>query len=236
MIDSVSRVPASVRPTGLSHEGGNGGYVRTLRIPERSRRICFVNWANDGRYSVHMNRRHFVSNLAGAAGLLPVRASGQSSDPGVKRVLVMFKCHLDVGFVDTQAAIVKRYFEQYFPLAIRTARGLRQENEDRYVWTTGSWLLYEYLEQAGSAERKAMEQAIVDGDIAWHALPFTWQTELLNGSAIEGAVGFSKSLDRRFGRRTTGAKMTDVPGHSRGIIGSAFEERRHIPEYWCPRK
>lgn len=76
MIDSVSRVPASVRPTGLSHEGGNGGYVRTLRIPERSRRICFVNWANDGLYSVHMNRRRFVSNPAGAVaagtGITPI--------------------------------------------------------------------------------------------------------------------------------------------------------------------
>lgn len=129
----------------------------------------------------------------------------------------MFKCHLDVGFVDTQAAIVKKYFEQYFPQAIRTARALR-EGEDRYVWTTGYWLLYEYLEQAGPAERRRMEQAIADGDTAWHALPFTWQTELLNGSVISGAIGFSWSLDRRFGRRSRGAKMTDVPGHCRGII------------------
>jgi hypothetical protein len=64
-----------------------------------------------------------------------------------------------------------------------------------------------------------MEQAIKRGDIAWHALPFTWQTELLTRSFITGAVGFSKSLDKRFGRKTTGAKMTDVPGHSRGLIG-----------------
>ena len=68
-----------------------------------------------------------------------------------------------------------------------------------------------------------MEQAIAAGDIAWHALPFSWQTELLNRSAIAGAIGFSKSLDRRFGRKTTGAKMTDVPGHSRGIIGPLAE-------------
>ena len=165
-----------------------------------------------------MNRRRFVSNLAGAAGLLAARASAQAPDESVKRVLTMFKCHLDVGFVDTQAAIVKKYFEQYFPQAIRTARYLRETGEERYVWTTGSWLLYEYLEQAGAEERKRMEQAIADGDIAWHALPFTWQTELLNGSAISGAIGFSKSLDWRFGRTTTGAKMTDVPGHCRGII------------------
>ena len=88
----------------------------------------------------------------------------------------------------------------------------------RYVWTTGSWLLFEYLEQASAAERKTMEDAIARGDIAWHALPFTWQTEMLSPSMIEGSLALSQSLDRRFGTVTTGAKMTDVPGHTRGII------------------
>jgi len=135
----------------------------------------------------------------------------------------MFKCHLDVGFIDTQAAVIKKYFEQHFPNAIQIAKTLRRSGDQRYVWTTGSWLLYEYLEQARTGERKRVEQAIQDGDIAWHALPFTWQTELLNRSAIAGAIGFSKSLDRRFGRKTTGAKMTDVPGHSRGLIAPLAE-------------
>ncbi len=162
-----------------------------------------------------MHRRRFVSNLIGAAGGV---AWGQAQD--VRRVLVMFKCHLDVGFVDTQAAVIKKYFDQYFPQAIRLANTLRETGQERYVWTTGSWLLYEYLEQAGAADRKRMEQAIARGDIAWHALPFTWQSELLDRSAITGAIGFSKSLDRRFGRKTTGAKMTDVPGHTRGLIAA----------------
>ena len=171
-----------------------------------------------------MNRRRFVSNLFGAVAF---RGAAQTKtarpDLSVKRVLVMFKCHLDVGFVDTQAAVIRKYFEQHFPNAIQIGKKLRDSGEERYVWTTGSWLLYEYLEQAGSEERKRMEQAIMAGDIAWHALPFTWQTELLNRSAIGGAIGFSKSLDRRFGRKTTGAKMTDVPGHSRGLIGPLTE-------------
>ena len=63
-----------------------------------------------------------------------------------------------------------------------------------------------------------MEEAIARGDIAWHALPFTWQTEMLDPSMIEGSLAISRSLDRRFGVVTTGAKMTDVPGHTRGII------------------
>ena len=82
----------------------------------------------------------------------------------------------------------------------------------------GSWLVYEYLEQASAPDRRRMEQAITRGDIAWHALPFSWQTELMDPSMIAGSIGLSQALDRRFGRTTTGAKMTDVPGHTRGLV------------------
>lgn len=136
----------------------------------------------------------------------------------VKRVLVVFKCHLDVGFTQTQAQVMRRYFDVYYPAAMERAAAMRARGRDRYVWTTGSWLLYEYLEQATPAQRRAMDAAIAHGDIAWHALPFSWQTELLDRSMITGGLGFSAALDRRFGHTTTGAKMTDVPGHSRGIV------------------
>jgi hypothetical protein len=174
-----------------------------------------------------MRRRNFVRNLL-AAGALPKLIPGTAlaaqateapaPDPAVKRVLVMFKCHLDVGFVDTQANIIKKYFEVYFPRAIETAAAIRREGNDRYIWTTGSWLIYQYLERP-MARRQQMEQAIAAGDLAWHALPFTWQTELMDRSLISGALGLSRSLDQRFGRTTTGAKMTDVPGHTRALIG-----------------
>ena len=151
----------------------------------------------------------------------PAHLTAQTTTPetDVKRVLVVFKCHLDVGFTNTQAAVVHRYFDQYFPQAIRTASELRQDGRRQYVWTTGSWLLYEYLEQAAPEDRKRMEQAVGDGAIAWHALPFSWQTELLEPSMISASLALSESLDRRFGRKTTGAKMTDVPGHTRGLVG-----------------
>lgn len=173
-----------------------------------------------------IKRRDFVRTLAGAAGSLlcdPAGAQEASQPASVKKVLVVFKCHFDLGFIDTQAGVMRKYFEQYFPHAISIAGTMRQSGEDRYVWTTGSWLLYEYLEQADAQQRKRMEKAIADGGIAWHALPFSWQTELLDRSMIVGAIGFSKSLDKRFGRTTTGAKMTDVPGHSRGLISPLVE-------------
>ncbi|MGA8729242.1 MAG: DUF5054 domain-containing protein [Terracidiphilus sp.] len=136
----------------------------------------------------------------------------------IKKILAMFKCHFDAGFIDTQAAVVHRYFNEYFPHAIELAEKSRQPGANRYVWTTGSWLVYEYLEQASPADRKRMEDAIAHGDIAWHALPFSWQTEMIDPSMISAGIALSKSLDHRFGRTTTGAKMTDVPGHTRGII------------------
>ena len=86
------------------------------------------------------------------------------------------------------------------------------------MWTTGSWLLYEYLEQASAEQRRRMEQAIRSGFIAWHAIPFSWQTEMMDPTLISGAMALSQSLDGRLGRRTTGAKLTDVPGHTRGIV------------------
>lgn len=171
-----------------------------------------------------MKRRDFLGMAAaGVFGSIRASAQDETPSPDVKRVLVMFKCHFDLGFIDTQAAIMRKYFKQYFPLAIATTRQMRDKGEDRYVWTTGSWLLYEYLEQADARDRQRMEQAVQQGDIAWHALPFNWQTELLDRSLIAGTIGLSKSLDRRFNRTTTGAKMTDVPGHTRGLIGPLSE-------------
>jgi hypothetical protein len=170
-----------------------------------------------------MQRRDFLKSVVGSAllwnsrGLFAFQAT-PAPDPEVKRVLVMFKCHFDAGFVDTQAAVVQRYIKEYFPKAIALAQQLRESGTQRYVWTTGSWLLYEYLEQATPQERARMEKAISDGDIAWHALPFSWQTELMDQSLISGGIALSRSLDKRFGTTTTGAKMSDVPGHTRGLV------------------
>ena len=175
-----------------------------------------------------MQRRNFIKSVValGGASVLGQKSSFAFQDesytptphPDVKRVLIMFKCHFDAGFVATQATVVDWYFADYFPEAIRLASNQRHIGGPSYVWTTGSWLVYEYLEQASSQERKTMEQAITRGDIAWHALPFSWQTELMDPSMIAGSIGLSQALDKRFGRTTTGAKMTDVPGHTRGLI------------------
>ena len=171
-----------------------------------------------------MQRRTFLRMaalsglLAGSSAGLEAMAPVGKSPAEVQTVLLVTMCHLDVGFTQTQGQVLRKYFDVYFPEAIRIAAAMRKAGGDRYIWTTGSWLLYEYLEQASPAGRRMMEDAIAAGDICWHAMPFNWQTEMISRSMIDGAMGFSSTLDRRFGHRTTGGKMTDVPGHSRGLV------------------
>lgn len=131
---------------------------------------------------------------------------------------LIFKTHLDVGFTDFSANVVRNYFQHYIPRAIELAREMRQSGSDRFVWTTGSWLIYEYLEQASAAERRLMEEAITAGDITWHALPFTTHSENMDASLFRFGLTLSQELDRRYGKHTIAAKMTDVPGHTRGIV------------------
>ncbi len=51
---------------------------------------------------------------------------------------------------------------------------------------------------------------------------------MMDASMISASIGLSHALDARFSRTTTGAKMTDVPGHTRGIIGARLRGGRQV--------
>ena len=68
---------------------------------------------------------------------------------------LIFKTHLDIGFTDSAAGVIQNYFSNYIPAALATARKIcAMERTEKFIWTTGSWLIYEYLERANSAQRK----------------------------------------------------------------------------------
>lgn len=152
-------------------------------------------------------------------------------DP-LKVIHLVFKTHLDIGFTDLARNVVARYFDDFIPRALAVAEELRSSGDDvRFRWTTGAWLIYEYLEHAAPAERARMERAIADGDIVWHALPFTTHSELMDADLFRFGLSLARRLDERFGRRTIAAKMTDVPGHTRAIVpllASAGVQLLHI--------
>lgn len=136
-----------------------------------------------------------------------------------KKIHLIFKTHLDLGFTDLARHVATAYFERYIPHALHVADELRRAGgTERFVWTTGSWLIHEYLERASRAKRIEMEKAIVRGDIVWHGLPFTTHSELMDVDLFRFGLTLSQELDVRFGKHTIAAKMTDVPGHTRGIV------------------
>ena len=131
-----------------------------------------------------------------------------------KEVLLIFKTHLDIGFTDFSVSILNKYLKEYIPNAIRVGYELK-ETKTPFVWTVGSWLVWQALKNDTDG---TVEKAIRDGILSWHALPFTTHTELMDTALFTYGVELSKKLDDRFGKHTIGAKMTDVPGHTLGIV------------------
>lgn len=136
----------------------------------------------------------------------------------VKKVIILFKTHLDIGFTGLAQQITEHYFQHYIPKALDTAAAVNTTENRRFVWTTGSWLIHAYLEQAAPEERQRVEEGIRSGALSWHGLPFTTHSELMDPTLFRHGLSISQALDQRFGRATIGAKMTDVPGHTRGIV------------------
>ena len=146
-------------------------------------------------------------------------ACGTNCWAGVKRVHVIFKTHLDVGFTDLASKVERTYVENFIPRAIDVATEMRASGSgQRYIWTTGSWLIYSYLKNASPEQVRRLRQAIANGDIVWNAMPYTVESEMMSADMFRQLLRLSQSLDREFGKHTISAKMTDVPGHTRSIV------------------
>ena len=148
-----------------------------------------------------------------------VRLWGQEKNLAVDKVYVIFKTHLDVGFTDLSSVVTERYVREFIPKALAVSEKLRAEGtEERYVWTTGAWLIWKYLHTASPEEVKRLEAAIARGDIVWNGVPYTVESESMNRPLFETCLSLSQRLDEKYGKKTVAAKMTDVPGHTRSIV------------------
>lgn len=136
----------------------------------------------------------------------------------MKKVFVVSKTHLDLGFTDYAENIRQQYIKSFIPDAVHLAEKVNTADKKYFVWTTGSWLLKEALENGTDKQKKALASAIAKGDIAPHAMPFTTHTELLDYDTLDYGLSIVDYIDKIRGRKTIAAKMTDVPGHTKGIV------------------
>lgn len=144
-----------------------------------------------------------------------------AAENAIDDIILVQKTHLDVGFTDLPSTVINTYLEHFIPAALDMAQQTAEAadpNAPRFVWTTGSWLIWTALEAADSAGRARLEAAITNGWLRWHALPVTFHTELLDANNLRAGLAMSAELDRRFGVTTQAAKMTDVPGHTIGMV------------------
>ena len=134
----------------------------------------------------------------------------------MKKVIVVSKTHLDLGFTDYAESIRRKYIDTFIPEAIDLAEKVNTQDKKYFVWTTGSWIIKEALQDEGC--RKKLTRALQKGDIVPHAMPFTTHTELLDTDTLDFGLSIVDALDELRGRKTVAAKMTDVPGHTKGIV------------------
>ncbi len=156
-------------------------------------------------------------DVHGAATLAKAGDAVAPAPTKVEHVWVVFKTHLDIGYTDRIEPVLKKYREEMMDGALKVVEASHDlPKEQRFSWTLAGWPLAHVLgPQQDPARRARIEQAVREGDITFHALPFTYHTETDDLEDLVRGLGFSSQLARRFGKPLPiGAKMTDVPCHS----------------------
>ena len=136
----------------------------------------------------------------------------------MKKVFVVSKTHLDLGFTDYAENIRKKYIDMFIPGAIDLSRQVNTAEKKSFIWTTGSWILKEALENGTPEQKESLTNAIKCGNIVPHAFPFTTHTELLDSDTLDYGLSIVDMIDKIRGRKTVCAKMTDVPGHTKSVV------------------
>lgn len=115
-------------------------------------------------------------------------------------------------FANTAANIVNEYFDKYFPEIIQIANDLRRrEGKERLVFTTHPFLVYLYyncypelgLHCPNETQVGEFTDAIIRGDVVWHAFPFNAQMEFYDKSLADFGFSVTHMLDSMFGKEPT---------------------------------
>lgn len=137
--------------------------------------------------------------------------------PKVGKIVVVFKSHFDFGFTGLPHEVLESYTTEMIPRALSVWEQTRHLSEQKrsFVWTLPAWVLHTALEMLDDKpDGKRLVDAVEQGGVVWHALPFTTHSELLNPEVLIRGLWYGRDLSERFGRVCISAKMTDVPGHT----------------------
>ena len=136
---------------------------------------------------------------------------------GLRKVVVVFKTHFDLGFTGLPGEVMRQYTGPMFDAVRRVMAATENEPEGlRYSWTLPAWPLRFLLSDPSVSEesREAARQLVGEGRLHWHAWPFTTHTAFCSLEELARGLQISRGLSEEFGRWPSAAKQTDVPGHT----------------------
>lgn len=132
----------------------------------------------------------------------------------VKKIILVFKSHFDIGFTDLAENVIRNYGCGMLREVIETCRTTEHMGNLRYVWTMPAWPLRYILEHCEPELKPDLLRLIESGQIVWHALPFTSHTDCCAPEEYARALQHARELSEQFHKPyPIAGKMTDVPGH-----------------------
>ncbi|HUP28332.1 MAG TPA: hypothetical protein VM409_07845, partial [Chloroflexia bacterium] len=135
----------------------------------------------------------------------------------LRKVVVVFKTHFDLGFTGLPDEVMALYTGPMFSAVREVIEATGAEpNGLSYNWTLPAWPLKQLLHGPNVPDetRRAARRLVEEGHLSWHAWPFTTHTAFCGIEELVRGLHISRSLSEEFGRWPTGAKQTDVPGHT----------------------
>lgn len=132
----------------------------------------------------------------------------------IKKIILVFKTHFDIGFTDLAENVIDNYATSMLDQVLETCEATADMGRQRYVWTMPSWPLSVMLARSSGSRKERLEKLIGQGQIVWHALPFTSHFDFCGLQDYRYGFTFARQLSRQWNKPfPISAKMTDVPGH-----------------------
>lgn len=134
--------------------------------------------------------------------------------PDLEEVIVTFKCHLDIGYTHSVPEVIEKYRTHDMDKILAVFEETKDlPKDDRFLWMLPAWAMEIALDEKQTPERRMrLEQAVKDGRLLWHALPYTFESEASDAEELVRALGYATRLAKRFNLpMPTEAKQTDMP-------------------------
>lgn len=217
----IADVDTRPNKTGAKWNGQHGAFITDTsgRLGEfRFMLFALQRTGSPLQSSAGMTGTLFSEIDVHTAATLAQAGDATVPEPGkVEHVWVVFKTHLDIGYTDTIEQVLKKYRVNMMDGALKVVESSRElPPEQRFSWTLAGWPLAHVLGPQQEPSRRArIEQAVREGAITFHALPFTTHTETQDLEDLVRGLVFSTRLSQQYNRPLPiSAKMTDVPSHS----------------------